>query len=237
MNTQTILIHNARIFTSDPENMWAEALITEGNLISWVGSNKEAKKLIDRHKFSIVINARGQTVMPGFNDSHFHLAGPSFKQELLDLSNVRTYDELAGNLQKYAECTETGWIEAKFLKRSLTGIPRINNSGLRGDQTTLTRQHLDRIISNRPVIIHGISENENEKMGWCNTPALKLGKLFTQSKLICEQCVVRDVDKYPNGELKNVAIDIVCSFIPKIGNFNEMCKCGITSVQIMGPIS
>ena len=234
MNTQTILIHNAHIFTSDTSNLWAEAMITEGNIISWIGSNREAKTIMDAHKFSIVINARGHTVMPGFNDSHFHLAGPSFKQELLDLSNVRTFEELTLSLQKYAECTETGWIEGKFLRRSLLGLPRIGGTGLRESQVSLTRHHLDRIISNRPVIIHGISDNENEKIGWCNTPALKLGKLFTQSKLICEQCVLRDNEKYPNGELKNVGIDIVTSFIPKIGNFNEMCKCGITSVQIMG---
>jgi predicted amidohydrolase YtcJ len=66
-----ILITNARVFTSDSDNPFAQAVAVQGNLIVYVGSDQEAAGW--RGPSTRLIDAAGCTLMPGFIDSHIHL--------------------------------------------------------------------------------------------------------------------------------------------------------------------
>src|SRR4051794_1459011 len=95
-NEKGILIVNADVYTCNPSSQRAEAIgIREDRHIVFVGSNEEARDLQLSDPFDLVIDAQGRTVMPGFNDAHFHLSATSFIPAFLDLTQINTLDMLS----------------------------------------------------------------------------------------------------------------------------------------------
>ncbi|MBB6521373.1 amidohydrolase [Pseudoteredinibacter isoporae] len=62
---------NAKIYTANPEQPWAEAMVTKGEQIIFVGSNEQAQgKFSDQE--SLKFDLQGRLLMPGIIDSHTH---------------------------------------------------------------------------------------------------------------------------------------------------------------------
>ena len=69
-----IILHSGKIFTADTSRPWAEAIAIQGNVIVAVGKTEDILKWqTDSTK---LINLKGKTVVPGFNDAHCHI-GPT----------------------------------------------------------------------------------------------------------------------------------------------------------------
>ena len=96
----SIILHNAAVYTANPAQPKAEAVVLEHNRIIYVGDNTKA--LAHRQSKSKVIDAKGRTVTPGFNDSHYHLGMGSYTLDELYLDNVKTLTELKDAVQRYA---------------------------------------------------------------------------------------------------------------------------------------
>ena len=69
--TAEIIFLNGKIFTADPNNLYVEALAIKGNRIIAVGSNEAIRKFNSTR--TNLIDLKGKTVVPGFNDAHDHL--------------------------------------------------------------------------------------------------------------------------------------------------------------------
>ena len=65
-----LLITNARVFTADPLNPWAEAVAVGGKRIAFVGSAADAQSFAGPG--TEVVDAGGRTLLPGFIDTHYH---------------------------------------------------------------------------------------------------------------------------------------------------------------------
>ena len=63
-----LVIMNARIFTSDPQQPWAEALVVKDGRFVHVGDDREAAAF----RASETIDLGGQLVIPGMVDAHAH---------------------------------------------------------------------------------------------------------------------------------------------------------------------
>lgn len=96
----SIIFHNAAVYTANSSQPNTEAIVLENNRIIYVGDN--AKALAHRQSNSKVIDAKGRTVMPGFNDSHYHLGMGSMTLDELYLDEVKTLTELRDAIQTYA---------------------------------------------------------------------------------------------------------------------------------------
>lgn len=98
-----LILHNAKVFTSDPAGLWAEAVAIEGSVIQAVGGNAEVLALAGPG--TEIRDLGGRTVIPGLNDAHVHalvpqgvqLNVPTFVpgpgptvQEVLDLISAAT---------------------------------------------------------------------------------------------------------------------------------------------------
>ena len=72
---QGILVRNARVYTADMDNPWAEAAACIGKFFAFVGSNEEAEAMLSHHSEVewVVIDGRGRALVPGFNDAHMHM--------------------------------------------------------------------------------------------------------------------------------------------------------------------
>lgn len=65
-----IIFTNGKIFTSDTNKLYVQALAIKGNKIIATGTNEEILKLAD--KKTKKIDVTGKTIVPGFNDAHDH---------------------------------------------------------------------------------------------------------------------------------------------------------------------
>lgn len=61
---------NGRLYTLEESNPWAEALVTQGDQIAFVGSNAAATAFAGDH--AVRFDLGGQVVLPGIIDSHTH---------------------------------------------------------------------------------------------------------------------------------------------------------------------
>ena len=66
----TLAVVNARAWTGNPAQPWAEAIAVQGDTILAVGSNAEIRKLTSTS--ARIVDAHGQMLVPGFIDSHVH---------------------------------------------------------------------------------------------------------------------------------------------------------------------
>ena len=66
-----LILVNGKIFTSDPSQLYVQALAIKGNKILAVDSNAAIEKLAAANTKRI--DLEGKTVVPGFNDAHDHL--------------------------------------------------------------------------------------------------------------------------------------------------------------------
>jgi predicted amidohydrolase YtcJ len=69
-----LVIINGKVMTIDEGNPLAEAIAVSGERIIAVGSSKKIKEYIKKGK-TVILDARGRLVIPGFNDAHVHF-GP-----------------------------------------------------------------------------------------------------------------------------------------------------------------
>ena len=68
--TNTKAFINGKIYTVNENQPYAEALVIEGNIIKYVGSESGAQEYITSE--TEVIDLDGKLMLPGFNDSHLH---------------------------------------------------------------------------------------------------------------------------------------------------------------------
>lgn len=135
--------YNGSIFTSNPDQLYASAIVVKDGKIVWVGEqdevNKEGKELID---------LQGKRVLPGFIDAHMHplLLAEVDQQIYCGPPSINSIDELLNEIRKKYE--------------SLKGSHR--NDWIRGwgfdeaklaEQREITRWDLDQVAPDIPVII------------------------------------------------------------------------------------
>ncbi len=220
----TLIIKNAKIFTSDESKPHAEAVAIKENRIIYVGDNQGTEQFRDDK--TRIIDGQGHTLTPGFIDTHVHLLWGSIWMGNAQLQEVRTKEDLKNVLLDFAEKTRTDpWVVGRGIKYSIVA----------------TRQELDEIIADRPVYIGAFDGHT----GWANTKALEMaGILHDDGREMPNGIVVRDENGLATGELREGdAMDAVMGLVPlpdearrrellklAIHVFN---KTGITSVHNM----
>jgi predicted amidohydrolase YtcJ len=93
----TLIIRNARIFTLDPARPRAEAMVTQGERILAVGSEALAQTHLTPS--AQVIDARGAVIVPGFIDTHAHLAVTGLGLLALDCTGIASIPTLLNRIR------------------------------------------------------------------------------------------------------------------------------------------
>lgn len=71
-----LIIRNGAVYAADQRGTTAEAVAVRGNRILRVGSNREIDRL--QRPQTLVLDARGGSILPGFNDAQVRLFQPDF---------------------------------------------------------------------------------------------------------------------------------------------------------------
>ena len=139
-----LIIRDAHIVTVDPNFSVAEAAaIRDGRFIA-VGSDAEVLKT--KGPKTRVIDLRGQTVLPGFDDTHVHLTAGKDLENQVDLTHIRSIKDIQAAI-------------ASRVKLSKPGEPIVGTRGWWEYQLAEgrlpTRADLDLVAPNNPVSIPG----------------------------------------------------------------------------------
>lgn len=177
-----LIIENVNVFTADETNPRAEAVAVRGDRILHVGSRPEVEEL--RGPGTRVLDGQGNTLLPGFIDSHFHLLWGSIELADAQLQDVRTPASLRDILLAFAaENRTSAWILGNGIKYGIIS----------------TRQELDAIIADRPVYIGSYDGHT----AWANTRALEMAGILGAGKEAGPHgLIVRDENGLATGELR-----------------------------------
>src|ERR1051326_3346695 len=119
-----IIITNARIYTVEQKQPWADAVAIRGEKILAVGAAKKIAAL--RGPKTRVIDAQQHLVLPGFTDSHIHFIDGSFSLLRVNVEDTKNLAEIQKMVKEFAEAHPDaswvlgrGWSYAEFGDRTL----------------------------------------------------------------------------------------------------------------------
>jgi predicted amidohydrolase YtcJ len=222
-----LIVHNAHIWTVNPQQPEAAALaVLHGRFVA-VGSEAEVMHWQGAH--TRIVDAKGNRVLPGFNDAHVHFSDGGAALSAVQLVNVTSLKEFVQRVADYAAQAPKGeWIrngEWDETKWSPARLP--------------TRQDIDAVTPDNPVAI----DRYDGHMLLANSKALALAGITSKTPDPPGGVIVRDATGQPTGALKDAATELLQKAEPPL-NFaqrlraitsalHEAAMRGVTSVQDM----
>jgi hypothetical protein len=183
---------NGTVITVDPSKPYAEAFAVTNGRFSAVGSNAEIRKLASPG--TKVVDLKGMTVTPGFNDVHLHPTGiydesSPYYTPWLGPEKVHNMDELIAALKAKADKTPKGQLV----------------SGTRYQDTKLgrhpTRYDLDKASTEHPISI----SHSSGHIIVVNSYILNASGITKETKDPPGGSFDRDPDGTPNGVIREAA--------------------------------
>ncbi len=184
-HTPDILILNGALTTFDPGNPHAEALAITGRHISAVGSTVDIRALAGPG--TKIIDAGGNTVLPGFIDSHVHMFGGAAELDMLDLLGLRGFDALQEATREYAAGRPDDPL--------IMGVSA--DYDILGAGVATTRQALDKILPDRPMALM----SSDHHTVWANSAALEKAGILAGGMVPVGSEIVIGEDGLASGQL------------------------------------
>jgi len=218
-----MIITNARIWTGNSVQPYAEAMAVSGDTVMAIGSVREIMKL--RSTGTEITDLEGKFVTPGFIDSHIHFLMGSSNLASVQLRDAATPEEFIRRLADFARTQKPGiWI---------TG----GDWDGKGWETLPERSWIDSVTGENPVFVSRLDGH----MGIANSLALKLAGVDRKVKNIEGGSIVRDEAGELTGVFKDNAMDLIFNKIPGfsdeqtdnalIAGMNYLSSNGVTSVH------
>jgi predicted amidohydrolase YtcJ len=194
-----LVIINGRLFSSPSTGVRAEALAVVGDRIGFVGADNDIKDWVGKR--TQVVNARGNTVLPGFIDSHVHFSTGGRALSDVQLRNASTPDEFVRRIAEYAQKIPKGeWLCGGRWNHELwagSPLPR--------------KEWIDSDTPHNPILV----SRYDGHMCLANSIALKLAGITRETISPPGGSIEKDTDGEPTGILKDEAIILVQRIIPE----------------------
>ena len=224
-----MVLYNTTIYTANDDQWTAEAAVTLGDKIIFVGSNADAAQYMCGD--AKIMDMAGKTVYAGLTDSHQHVEGVGSRPKTLSLFGIGTLKETVDAIEAFAVNVPDGdWVQGRgWIEREWTDEERF-----------LTRHDVDGFTANKPLFIpraDGVSALVNSK-------ALELAGITKDTPDPEGGKFERDPDGTPNGYVLATAMNLFRSIIPPvtraykkdslIQGMYENAKVGWTNTQDAG---
>lgn len=135
------IFKNGNVYTVNDRQPRAEAIAVKGGKIIFVGSNKDVKDY--EGKTTRVIDLKGNTVVPGLTDSHYHLSGVGEREMNLNLEGITSLEDFLAKVKARVDRSKPGeWVTGRGWIETFWKPPVFP-----------TRWDLDKISPNNPVIL------------------------------------------------------------------------------------
>ena len=191
-STPDLIVINADVRTSDPKQNRAEAFAVKDSKFSAIGSSTMINQMVGDN--TVVIDAQGKTIVPGFIDSHTHLSSGSKIVTGINLTGIREKSVWLEMINKRVKTMKVGeWLLGGRWDYTF------ENKGYP------TRWDLDSVAPNNPV---ALSDIDGHSM-WLNSKALELAGIKADSKVPMGGQIQLDKEGVPTGILLEGAMDLV----------------------------
>jgi predicted amidohydrolase YtcJ len=192
---------NARIYTVNPAQPWAEAVAVRDGIFVHVGDRAGVDAFLGPS--TTVVDLQGALVMPGINDAHVHAQRGGVKSLYeCNFPFSSTPEQIA---QRVAECVadnpDAVWIRGGQWDSGFFDTHQIESP----------RAFLDAVSGDKAVLLNDDSYHN----GWVNSRALALAGINRDTPDPADGTIVRDpVTGEPNGVLLEGAEQSVSNLLP-----------------------
>ncbi len=192
-----LVLLGGRVATMDAARSFTSALAVQAGRIVAVGPDADVRPHIGPS--TRVIELRGRTLTPGFQDAHVHPVHGGLARMRCELHDTRGREAYLAVIGEYARThPDEAWIRGGgwYMDDFPGGTPR--------------REDLDAIVPDRPVLL----TNRDGHGAWANSRALELAAVSAATSDPADGRIERDPDGSPTGTLHEGAIDLVGRFEP-----------------------
>jgi predicted amidohydrolase YtcJ len=189
----TVIVTNARVYTVNAKQSWAEGVAIGGDRILAVGSKADVEKFRDEK--TRTIDAYGNLVLPGFTDSHIHLLEGSLTLTQVDLNGTTSIAEVQKRVKEFAAAhPDRKWITGRGWSYDIFGEAALPD-----------KKFLDEIVPDRPVYLVGYDGHTS----WVNSKALEEAGVTRDTPNPPSGWIVKDAKGEPTGAMKESADDLI----------------------------
>ncbi len=206
---------DGKIYTMNKAQPCVEAVAIKGGQIVKVGTTDQVSYFID--KDTKIIYLEGGTVVPGFIDTHIHVADFGRFLMWMDLASAGSINKMQvllgerlDNIAKGRWVVGRGWDENRFIEK------RIPN-----------RYDLDLVSPDNPVIFY----HQSGQIALVNTKALELAGVTKLTVPPIGGIIdVNNESAEPTGVLRETATDLVWRLVPEPG-MDELVEAATLACQ------
>lgn len=193
-----LIIFNAKIFTANPAQPWAEAAACANGQFVAVGRTADVLPLAAATTQKI--DAGGRLVLPGLIDAHIHFLQVAIRQQQVSLFGVTDFAEVRRRVQAAVEQAQPGdWVQGWGWDENLWDVAP-------------TVALLDDISPRTPVALARMDMHT----WWVNSAALKQAGVTRNTPNPPDSKIERDAAGNPTGLLREWnAIALVQPHIPR----------------------
>jgi predicted amidohydrolase YtcJ len=228
-----LALTGGKVLTMNKSQPYAEAVAIKDDRIVKVGTKDEIAPWIGKN--TKVIGLKGKTVVPGFIDTHIHVADFGRLLMWIDLSDAGSIKEMQESLSRHAKNAPKGkwllgrgWDQTRFAEKRLP-----------------TRFDLDAAAPNNPVILY----HQSGQVCVASSKALELAGVTRLTPNPPGGALDRDAETgEPTGVLRDNATNMVWTFVPEPSEeelaetaalaCQKIVEVGVTSVHwmVLSPI-
>lgn len=224
---ESLIVYGGKIHTVDADKPTAAAmLVTDGKIVA-LG---EVAALMQQAPNAQKLDLEGQTVLPGFIDSHVHVRELGMDATKADLVGVRSVEDIVARIKQHAPNPTPGeWI-----------IGQGWDEGWFGSAGYPDRALLDEAFPNNPIhleSLHGFA-------GFYNGAALEIAGITKETNDPEVGQILRREDGSPTGVMLTLAQGLVNQHVPAasidmrkkaiVKGLEIMSAVGVTSVHEAG---
>jgi predicted amidohydrolase YtcJ len=211
-----LIIKNAVIFTATAGAKQPSALAVKRGRIQALGADNDVLRYAG--PTTKIIDAGQKLVMPGFHDSHVHLAEGGAELLQCRLNAAKSRADIVSMLNAYVEA------ERSAAKATDSDLNNNNNNYNASDNwilgaglplpaisaEPLDNLVLDTVSSTRPILVY----SEDGHTAWLNSKAIELAGITATTPVTCGGIIELHKNGQPNGCLREGALGLVQKVLP-----------------------
>jgi predicted amidohydrolase YtcJ len=193
-----LIVTNARIYTVDDSHPVVSAMAVRDGRVEFVGSAQEA--LLLRGAGTRLIDAGGQTVIPGMVDAHGHLFELGTSLRNIDLNDTRSFDQIVARVAaRLKETPPNTWVVGRGWDQNKWGDTRFP-----------THEALSRVSPNNPVVLGRVDGHAI----LANAAAMRAAGITAATQPPAGGRIEHDTNGQPTGVFVDNAMSLVNRVIP-----------------------
>lgn len=188
-----LIVTNANIYTVDEDFSKAEAFAVKDGKFVAVGSTAE---ITNKYSTENIVDAKGQTLVPGLIDAHCHFYRLGLQQQRVSLEGTQSYDEVLQKIADFIDEKNVDYVTGRGWDQNDWPVKEFP-----------TKEKLDKLFPKTPIAVrrvdgHAMLVNE-AALNYSGLSETEFPKQVTGGEFITDK----------NGKLTGVLIDRAMDYI------------------------